>query len=260
MTNYSNIPTEEIISKYENQLDKNSIEFFRRVFSKSTEIYNKRLKLIKFENFESVLDAGCGFGQWTIELAKMNMSVYALDVSAGRINVLNEIAKSQDIDNIEAKQGNLEKLPYADDSFDAIFCYGAVFLAKWRHCLKEFLRVLKKRGTIYLNANSLGWYLNLWKNHPNKADNYDPKEWAAKAFMNTYNYEKGKDFFPIGGIIIEKEEMIEELKKKGFEIIAEGNEGTINLTETDTDIPQFFKGEYEGHCGVFEIIAKLEVR
>jgi SAM-dependent methyltransferase len=64
-------------------------------------------------------------------------------------------------DNCSFHCGYLEKLAYADESFDAVFCYGVFMFTQMPLALREFHRVLKPGGRFYLNANSWGWYLHL---------------------------------------------------------------------------------------------------
>jgi ubiquinone/menaquinone biosynthesis C-methylase UbiE len=246
----------EIIAEHNDILDKLSLEFLERVYSKDMSVYINRLKAIGFHDFEKVLDAGCGFGQWSIGLAVLNKKVTSLDVATDRLMILNKIAKENNINAIRTKRGVLDELPFEESSFDGIFCYGAIFLTPWKKTLKEFARVLKKGGMLYVNADGLGWYLHLWKNMPNKSGDYDPKEYAAYALYNTFKYEKNESFFQKFGLIIEPEELSEESEKNEFEIIEKGDEGTINLKPKDIKTEPFFKGVYEGKTGVFEILAK----
>ncbi len=47
-------------------------DFFQRLYSGEHNRYGKRLKQIGLVNKSYILDAGCGFGQWTNEIAKLN--------------------------------------------------------------------------------------------------------------------------------------------------------------------------------------------
>jgi ubiquinone/menaquinone biosynthesis C-methylase UbiE len=247
----------EIVAEHNDILDKLSLGFLERVYSKDMSVYINRLKAIGFHGFGKVLDAGCGFGQWSIGLALLNKKVISLDIAPDRLMTLNKIAKENNINNIRTERGSLDKLPFEDSSFDSIFCYSSIYWTPWKKTISEFVRVLKKGGgMLYVNANGLGWYLHLWKNMPNKSEDYDPKEYAAYALYNTFKYEKGESFFQKFGLVIEPEELSEELEKNNFEIIEKGDEGTINLKPKDIKFEPFFKGVYEGKTGVFEILAK----
>ena len=249
----------EIVAEHNDILDKLSLEFLERVYSKDMSVYINRLRAIGFHDLEKVLDAGCGFGQWSIGLAVLNKKVTSLDVATDRLMILDKIAKENNFTGIETKRGVLDELPFEESSFDGIFCYGAIFLTAWKKTIREFARVLKKGGMLYVNADGLGWYLQLWEHMPNKSEDYDPKECAAYALYNTFKYEKNESFFQKFGLIIEPEELAEELEKSKFKIIEKGDEGTINLKQKDIKIEPFFKGVYEGKTGVFEILAKKKI-
>ena len=63
---------------------------------------------------------------------------------------------------------------------------------------------MKPGGKIYLTTNDIGWYVNLWREPYNQADDYDPKEVAAKSFLDTLNYERNKKINSKMNLIIEK--------------------------------------------------------
>jgi SAM-dependent methyltransferase len=245
-----------IVAEFDNILGDNSKAFLKRVYNTPRERYADRLKAIGFYGFDSVLDAGCGFGQWALELALNNRSVSAIDISSERLIVLKYLIQKLGIDNIRIRRGDLTDLPYKAESFDAIFCYSVIFLTPWKESLAEFRRILRGGGKLYLNANGLGYYIHLWKNSPNKADDYNPREVAAEAFCNTTKYQRGLPPKLGADIIITPDEMREELADQGFEIIDMGDEGTINLYESKLDIVPNFRGSYEGEAGVYEFLAK----
>ncbi len=245
----------EVFKKYRNSLGDNDANFLERVYETDQEVYTNRLKAIGFTNISTVLDAGCGFGQWTMALAKLNGHVAGTDISPDRVKVCSEIADSLNIKNTEFKVASLEKQPFDDNTFDAIFCYGAIFISYPHLVLKEFNRILKSGGKLYVNANGLGFTLNLWVNSPNATADYDPREKAAKAFTNTINYKMGLAKSD-GQIIIEKEEMNSMLSDAGFETLHCEGEGEINLFKDKIRTTPFFKSEYYGFTGVYEIIAE----
>jgi ubiquinone/menaquinone biosynthesis C-methylase UbiE len=111
-----------------------------------------------FCGLRHVLDAGCGFGQWTLSLSGLNEAVSACDISPARISALQELALALGRKNIEAEVSSLEPLPYPDAHFDGVFCYSVLPLVGWREALREIHRVAKPGGVIYVNANAIGYY------------------------------------------------------------------------------------------------------
>ena len=230
----------------------NDVKFLERIFAKGIAPYMNRLKQYGFQNIDNVLDAGCGFGQWSLALAQMNNRIYSCDSDHKRIEMLKAISSGNEINNIEARIGFIDTLPYKNEQFDAVFCYGVIFITPWRLSIKELVRVLKPGGRIYVNANGLGWYKNLWYTEHNKATDYDPQKLAAETWLNTFNYNRGnKVDFPVN-IIIEPSEILKELESLNMKEIQWDGEGLLGNPE-NKDV--FFQKEYLGDVGVYEVMA-----
>jgi ubiquinone/menaquinone biosynthesis C-methylase UbiE len=244
------------ISDYHKQgksrLSENDVRFLERIFAKGITPYMNRLKQYGFQKKDNILDAGCGFGQWSLALAQMNKKVYSCDGDAKRIEFLKEIILEKGMSNAEARLGFIDNLPYNNETFDAVFCYGVIFITPWKKSLAELVRVLKPGGKLYVNANGLGWYKHLWYTEHNKTIDYDPQKIAAEAWLNTYYYQKGERVdFPTS-IIIEPDEFISELKKLEMGSIQWDGEGLLGNPQ-NKDV--FFQKEYFGDVGVYEVMA-----
>jgi ubiquinone/menaquinone biosynthesis C-methylase UbiE len=249
----------KIVEKYQPFLGENNFEFMKRVYETDAYIYESRLKSIGLNGKKKVLDAGCGFGQWSLILAQINKEVFSLDKQAERVILLNEIISELKISNINVTKGILSHLPYENNSFDAIFCYGAIFCTDWKKTLKEFSRVLEPGGTLYFNANEIGWYVNLWNSEPNKTNDYLPKEISAQSLLNTVNYHKHGIPPEKGQILITKEECIHELCKLGFMEPLILGEGKINISKDDVMPTVFFDETYDGLAGCYEVLVSKEL-
>jgi ubiquinone/menaquinone biosynthesis C-methylase UbiE len=94
-----------------------------------------------------VLDAGCGDGTLTRELARRCEHVIGLDSDPGNLRK----ARGKKVDRESYARGDLHHLRYANRFFEAVYCRGVL-----RHCsnpsavLAEFHRVLKKDGHLYV--------------------------------------------------------------------------------------------------------------
>lgn len=107
-----------------------------------------------------VLDAGCGTGTWTFALAKFFDRVDACDLLHARVQLAKGYATLFDIENIDFRQGDILKLPYEDDAFDLVFCYGVVVsYIPLATAIESFRRVLKPGGTLYMGVNGTGWIM-----------------------------------------------------------------------------------------------------
>ncbi len=244
----------KVLERCKDIMGDNDRAFFQRVYSKNFPIYPQRLKAIGFDSGSRILDAGCGFGQWTVVMANSFDRVAAVDKAPHRLLVLENILENLGIENVSLKYADLAALPFEDNFFSHIFCYGALFIADWKKTLKEYHRTLQKGGKLYFSANDIGWYIHLWKNRPNATPDYDPRMNAAKAFYNTILYDTGRSIdFGNGSIIMDKHETTSYMKSIGFNDIRLAGEGTIGCPPGAN--LSFFQSSYEGLSGSYEVLA-----
>lgn len=245
------------ITSVRHELGENDTEFFKRVYGEGLEKYENRTAAIGFTGHASVLDAGCGFGQWSLALGMHNKHVSSCDVSPERVNILAKLAAELGFSNIDATVCRLETLPYDDNTFDAVFCYGVIFLTPWRQTLKEFQRVLQPSGKLYVNANGIGWYVFLWKEEQNKTSDYDPKSRAAHVMLNTLRYDREGIYEDGMEMIIEPEDLKNEMTFLGFKSVQIAPEGTLKVALDAPPPRPFFRSEYYGQTGVYEAMGSL---
>jgi SAM-dependent methyltransferase len=94
-----------------------------------------------------VIDLGCGGGHVSYAVAPHAGSVVAYDLSAEMVAAVESEAARRGIANLTTAQGPAEALPFADASFDAVFCrYTAHHWPDVRKGLREARRVLKAGG------------------------------------------------------------------------------------------------------------------
>lgn len=106
-----------------------------------------------FRNFKKdrntkVLDIGCGAGRHVHFMAKENIHAYGVDISKEGVDFTNKILKQENL-NGNVKVAGVEQLPFEDDYFDGIICYGVLYYSKKDGILKavkEMHRVLKDDG------------------------------------------------------------------------------------------------------------------
>ncbi len=134
-------------------------EWMRSQARRGQDYYLRRLDRLDLSG-GTVLDAGCGVGNWAIALARRFQHVEALDNDAERIGVLAGIAPHVG-GNLYPKVGSVTELPYEKDTFDAVFCNGVVFLTDTEAALSEFSRVLRPGGTLYVTYNGPDWWRHL---------------------------------------------------------------------------------------------------
>ena len=108
------------------------------------------------------LDVGCGSGALTIACAKKNPGAMMVgcDIWSGGYKsefsekLCRDNAKAEGVANVRFESGNAVKLPFADESFDAVtsnYVYHNIFGKNKQKLLLETLRVLKKGGVFVIH-------------------------------------------------------------------------------------------------------------
>jgi len=107
---------------------------------------------------KQILDIATGTGDLAIMMAGLNPDrIVGLDISAGMLDVgKQKIAKANLSDMIEMIVGDSEKMPFDDNTFDAItVSFGVRNFANLDKGLKEIKRVLKPGGTFVVLETSV---------------------------------------------------------------------------------------------------------
>ena len=228
-------------------------EFIMRIYAEGLEKYEKRICALDFVDKEYVFDAGCGFGQWSMALAKYNKKVEAIELLPERVAFCQKIFMQSGIKNIFVQQGTIEKLPYKDSVFDIIWCYSVSYMTNWRISFRELLRVLKNDGRLYVCTNDVGWYYHMIIDEPNKTSDYNPRENAIKAFINEWRYNQGENF--IGERVMRIKDVQQELQNHSCKILSLCGEGRTIFDDSYADkINPFFRETYFGENGVYEFV------
>lgn len=95
---------------------------------------------------KKVLDAGAGTGRISLKLFDADAQVTALDISPEMLAIL----KSKNA-SIETAEGDIEHMPFEDDTFDMIFSsLTLIHLKKIDQFMDECYRVLKDDGLFIL--------------------------------------------------------------------------------------------------------------
>ncbi|MBA5629420.1 bifunctional demethylmenaquinone methyltransferase/2-methoxy-6-polyprenyl-1,4-benzoquinol methylase UbiE [Moheibacter lacus] len=109
----------------------------------------KVVKSVKKENPKTILDIATGTGDLAIAMAKAtDAKITGFDLSAGMLEVGRKKVKEQNLENrIEMIQGDAEKMPFADNSFDVItVAFGVRNFENLKKGLDDIYRVLKPGG------------------------------------------------------------------------------------------------------------------
>ena len=218
--------------------------FMKRCWTGGLDKYRRRLAAIGFTGLDCVLDAGCGFGQWSMVMAENCGKVEAFDVCEKRVRAAQIVAKNAI--NLRFRTASLEELPFANESFDGVFCYSTIYYTDVRRSVAELCRVLRPGGRIYLCSNGPGWYWYNFVHQPHKSADFSPRRYALGTFYGTAKYFLFNQP-PRNGqsVITPRRWLARMLESHGVEIRACGDEGACNLSG-DKSPQNFFRGRYAG--------------
>jgi SAM-dependent methyltransferase len=246
----------EVIEFASRLLSGSDLAFYQRVWRTDLETYRSRLRAIQFEGLKNVLDAGCGMGQWTLCLSGLNHHVCAIDSSANRVETVRGILQGLGVSNVELRAQSIEALEFPDQYFDGIFCYGVLMMADYRKSLREFYRVLKPGGKVYLSTNGLGWYIFNLVTPYHPAEDFDPRQMAIDALENTLDFWGEDVRRPGKQLVIPSRCLKKEMEATGFESLLVGGEGTLRLDPNpNLSLKSFFASQQYGLESVYEVLA-----
>ncbi len=105
----------------------------------------------------NILDIGCGPGMQTIELAKnINSKIFAIDTHKPFLNRLAQTALHNGVSHkIVTKEMSMFSLDFKEDTFDAIWCEGAIFIIGFEKGIYEWKKYIKEGG--YLIVSEISW-------------------------------------------------------------------------------------------------------
>lgn len=121
-----------------------------------------------FRNFkrdgkEKVLDLGCGAGRHIFLMATEGIIPYGLDFSHEGVaytqKMLENMGQNQYMNNI--KEGSMVNIPFEDNFFDGIICFGSLYYLNYsdiKKSVNEMERVLKKNGKFMCVVRSTSDY------------------------------------------------------------------------------------------------------
>jgi SAM-dependent methyltransferase len=95
-----------------------------------------------------LLDAGCGAGLLALLASLRGAQVTALDASPALLAIARQRLPAADV-----REGDLEALPFADASFDAVVAVNSVFYAAdMAAAMREIVRVARSGGRVIVTA------------------------------------------------------------------------------------------------------------
>lgn len=155
----SNLSKKEQVTQMFDTISK-EYDSLNRVISFGIDIKwrKKVVSIVGKQNPDTILDIATGTGDLAINLAKTNASkIVGFDISPGMLEIgKQKIAQKKLNNKIEMVLGDSEKMPFNDNSFDAItVAFGVRNFENLEQGLTEILRVLKPNGTFVILETSV---------------------------------------------------------------------------------------------------------
>ncbi|MGD9534450.1 MAG: class I SAM-dependent methyltransferase [Candidatus Nitrosocosmicus sp.] len=107
------------------------------------------VNLVQLKPKEMVLDVACGYGNTAITACRKGAKVTGIDLTPKLLMLAREEEKIAGLSSINWKEGDVENLPFEDETFDIVLStFGHIFASNQSLAAKEMVRVLKKGGRL----------------------------------------------------------------------------------------------------------------
>jgi len=141
----------------------------------------------KERQVQSVCDAGCGCGVYSLKLAANGFRVSGFDVSSTAVEMAKALLSSQGYDTRAFETADILSTPYPDNRFDAVISRDVVDhmpMADAIQAVKELYRITKPGGYLVLTLDGLDSEYETQK-HTVSADGdylYTEGKWKGMVF------------------------------------------------------------------------------
>ena len=208
-------------------------DFLNHFFSFGIDYYwrNRLVKLIQPQKNHIVLDVATGTGDVAFKLAPKTEKVTGIDIASNMIDLANKKKDKKKSLNVDFLVGDAENLPFEDSTFDVItISYGYRNISDQPKALKEFNRILKKEGRLFILEFSEPKNRIIGPLY--KFYSYKVMPFVASMFTKKYAYDylpESIDMFPSR----------QEIKKT----LEDNNFSNVDVTDMTFGISSIFSGQ-----------------
>ena len=141
-------------------------KYYKFVFQHPFDFYQRRVRMIGAEGFNNVLDAGHGFGQWSIALAQVNKFVTGVDRNEPRLKISQVVKDHYAQDNVDFRLLDVvdisDRFPAKD--FDLVWTWNTIQFMDRGSSMTSFNKVLKKAGVLIIGGTntSMRWLYKIF--------------------------------------------------------------------------------------------------
>jgi ubiquinone/menaquinone biosynthesis C-methylase UbiE len=119
--------------------------------------FSATIRQLKKYQVQKVLDLGCGYGHWSIALAKVGFMVKAVDISSEAIKKVRKWADEEQL-SIDTVVCPAQEIDFTDEKFDAVICNSVLDHIPFVDTLKamsNIINILKPGGIAYISFDGL---------------------------------------------------------------------------------------------------------
>ena len=151
--------------------------------------YGRRtVERLSLRSGSAVLDVGCGSGASAIPAARAvgpSGRVVAVDLAERLLDLARAKAARENLQNIEFRNADMEKLGFADGAFDAVICVFAIFFVPdMVKQVRELWRMISPGGRLAITTwgprmfepGSSAWWASVKRFRPDLHSAYNPWE------------------------------------------------------------------------------------
>lgn len=117
------------------------------------------MKIFVEHGVKIVCDAACGFGAYSVMLAKNGFDVCGFDVSNEAVQLTRQILQKFSCAVGEYKTCSITNIKFDNSSFDAVVAHAVIDHLSWESAkiaLEELFRIIKSGGLLYLSFDPMG--------------------------------------------------------------------------------------------------------
>lgn len=117
-------------------------------------IQTGEIEIFKKNNIESVCDAACGFGAYSLAFASNGCKVHGFDISETAVAIAKEGLAKHGFDATNFKVASILDTGYADESFDGVIAHAVLdhlSIEDAKKALNELHRITKTNGMIWIS-------------------------------------------------------------------------------------------------------------
>lgn len=165
--------------------------------------FNRIVRLLGNEKYNSLLEAGTGSGIFLPELSKHCEHLYACDIHHDFDNITS-LCEKYGIKDYNLSTQSIDKTNFPDESFDAVVAVSVLeFVPDIQKAVTEIKRILKKDGVFIticpMESKILDFFLSFYTRKSPKEESGDARQVVSKILEQNFTIIKKGYMIPILG-------------------------------------------------------------